>query len=262
MASHLRLPRGGNHNLLVPEEVSFPQPVFPDISRGATGKTQSSASIASGVQWQEIYPPMSEKAISELLFTEEDGGFPNIKEEIKAYIEAYYELITFCKTASALSRTIEVQHLYLPGSGLPPLGGDRDSDGNYVKPAPALGPYINGANQSGDTIQTNGWNPSKNGVMKPGDIFRIKNVALTFETQNIVNSDAGGNAEIKIFPTIMDGLSPIRKNPDGSETILTWDNALIQIENCYFEVIISSYQPPSGRGDFVDGLVVTFLEKF
>lgn len=79
-------------------------------------------------------------------------------------------------------------------------------------------PLTAGANQTGDTIQTDGWNAGVTGLLKAGDVIQFAGVheinpqsyASTgrlkhFVVQEDVNSDAGGLATIKISPAINDG---------------------------------------------------------
>ncbi len=76
-------------------------------------------------------------------------------------------------------------------------------------------PVVNGANQTGSTIVTNGWTASITGLLNVGDVFTIagvnavnpKNRQSTGALQNFVvtataNSDSGGNSTISISPAI------------------------------------------------------------
>jgi len=79
-------------------------------------------------------------------------------------------------------------------------------------------PLVNGANQTGDTLITDGWTASVNGLLKKGDTFTIDGVfeinpqnytstgrLQAFTVTADVNSDASGNATIHITPSINDG---------------------------------------------------------
>lgn len=81
----------------------------------------------------------------------------------------------------------------------------------------ALGgtPLVNGANQTGSNLVTNGWTASVTNLLNPGDIFTIAGVyavnpeslVSTGALQNFVvtaavNSDGAGNATIPIAPAI------------------------------------------------------------
>src|SRR6266851_2223541 len=76
-------------------------------------------------------------------------------------------------------------------------------------------PVVNGANQTGSTIVTNGWTASITGLLNVGDVFTVagvnavnpKNRQSTGALQNFVvtataNSDSGGNSTISISPAI------------------------------------------------------------
>lgn len=74
---------------------------------------------------------------------------------------------------------------------------------------------VNGANQTGSLLVTNGWTASVSGLLNVGDVFTIpgvfavnpQNRTSTGSLQNFVvtaavNSDSGGNATIGIYPAI------------------------------------------------------------
>lgn len=75
---------------------------------------------------------------------------------------------------------------------------------------------VNGANQSGGSLITNGWPASTTGLLTVGDTFTISGVhsinpqsrvstgeLANFVVQSTVNSDSGGNAVIPIAPSIV-----------------------------------------------------------
>jgi len=74
---------------------------------------------------------------------------------------------------------------------------------------------VNGANQTGGSLVTNGWSASVNGLLNVGDVFTIDGVnAINPKSRNTtgalqnfvvtttVNSDSGGNATIQMNPSI------------------------------------------------------------
>ena len=73
-------------------------------------------------------------------------------------------------------------------------------------------PLVNGANQIGSTLVTDGWPVSTNGVLAVGDYFQI-GVELKLVTAS-VNSDSGGNATIQFTP-------PIRTSPADNASVIT-----------------------------------------
>ena len=76
-------------------------------------------------------------------------------------------------------------------------------------------PVVNGANQTGSLLVTNGWTASVTGLLNVGDVITItgvnavnpKNRVSTGSLQNFVitavaNSDSGGNSTLSIYPAI------------------------------------------------------------
>ena len=74
---------------------------------------------------------------------------------------------------------------------------------------------VNGANQTGSNLVTNGWTASITGLLNIGDVITVagvnavnpQNLVTTGQLQNFVvtaavNSDSGGNATIPIYPAI------------------------------------------------------------
>jgi hypothetical protein len=82
--------------------------------------------------------------------------------------------------------------------------------GNY-----AGAPVVNGANQIGTQIVTNGWTASRGGMLNVGDVISFAGVYATnaqsynstgslknFVITNVAQSDSGGNATLSIYPAI------------------------------------------------------------
>lgn len=76
-------------------------------------------------------------------------------------------------------------------------------------------PLVNGANQTGSSLITNGWTASITGLLNVGDVFTIAGVYAVnpqnylstgslknFTAVQIANSDSGGNSTISISPAI------------------------------------------------------------
>jgi hypothetical protein len=63
-------------------------------------------------------------------------------------------------------------------------------------------PVVNGANQTGFTLVTNGWTASTV-VLKAGDIFTIAGVPWVYDVTADVTSDGSGNATIPINPPLI-----------------------------------------------------------
>jgi hypothetical protein len=75
---------------------------------------------------------------------------------------------------------------------------------------------VNGANQTGSVLVTNGWTASIAGLLNQGDVFTISgvfsvnpvsrqsnNTLQNFVVTAVANSDAGGNSSIGIYPPII-----------------------------------------------------------
>jgi hypothetical protein len=91
-------------------------------------------------------------------------------------------------------------------------------------------PLVNGANQNGEYLITDGWTAGVTGLLKAGDIIKfttIKEINPTsreivpsgrvarFIVQEDVNSDGSGNATIKIWPPLNDGKNVTSTDQDG-----------------------------------------------
>jgi hypothetical protein len=85
---------------------------------------------------------------------------------------------------------------------------------NFARPKPnGVGtgtPLVNGANQSGASLVTDGWTASQTGILKAGDFIGV-NGELKMVTAD-VNSDGSGNATLSIEP-------PLRASPADNSAI-------------------------------------------
>lgn len=117
----------------------------------------------------------------------------------------------------------------------------------------ALGtPLVNGAGQAGETLTTDGWTVSSNGVLLRGDWIQLGAFGSPAKPKRIyrvlndqVNSDSGGNAVIDIWPRIRE--SPANNEPlvlnntigtfmlDGNE--MPWDINEALVYGIEFEAI-------------------------
>jgi len=59
-------------------------------------------------------------------------------------------------------------------------------------------PLVNGASQTGQSLVTDGWDPSETGILKAGDWFQLGN--HLYRVLQDANSDVGGNATFDIWP--------------------------------------------------------------
>ena len=80
-------------------------------------------------------------------------------------------------------------------------------------------PLVNGADQTGQTLVTDGWTPDTEGILRAGDYIQLGTgaTARLHQVLNDADSDAGGNATLDIWP-------PLRSSPA--------DNDPITVENC------------------------------
>lgn len=83
-------------------------------------------------------------------------------------------------------------------------------------------PVVNGANQTGKVLLTDGWPPSTFGLLLAGDKLQIGN--RLYQTTTNVNSNASGEAPIHIFPTLRE--SP----PDNAPLILNDPKGIFALE--------------------------------
>lgn len=86
-------------------------------------------------------------------------------------------------------------------------GGIRSALPNYAYKARgtlAGAPLVNGAGQTGYTLNTKGWTPSSSLVLRAGDMFQVTNGTLhqLVMVMADANSDVSGNASVSIEPTL------------------------------------------------------------
>jgi len=192
---------------ICPTQVSFPR--FPGglDSWGESGKGQVRSIMAVGRVWEEVYSPIR--------MDQEDT------KEFIALINQYWRNRT----------VVEVDHRYFQtqmGAG----GGT---------------PLVNGASQTGSSLDTDGWPASTSGVLKAGDIIKVAGIPYILDVTADADSDSGGNATLSISPPIFSGGSPA-------------DDAVITYTGVKYKCVIA--EPPNiPRGArFVAGLRIVFRE--
>ena len=192
-------------------DVSFLLPYAPHIDEAATGRITTQSGIAIGFIWDQTWG-------EEYTTTVEFQGF-------------------LAKMRKYWNQSIELQlkHRFSPGSGLPPNGA---GGGN---------PVVMGANQSGEILRTNGWTPNVENIVRGGDFVRLSNFRPMLSIVEDANSDANGNVDLSIFPSISDGVSPINGAP-------------IQREDCEFNVIITKLSVPRANRDWSGPFTIEFAE--
>lgn len=80
-----------------------------------------------------------------------------------------------------------------------------DPNGETARGAATGTPLVNGASQTGDLLITDGWTGGVTGIMKQGDYFSLGTGTSTRLHKVIeadVNSDACGNATLRIWPDL------------------------------------------------------------
>ena len=140
---------------------------------GQSGAIQTRSEAAQGRMWQEAWPalPAGSEDVQELLVT----------------IENLFNTGATCT----------LTHYLLPGSGKAAHGAGGGT------------PLVNGADQSGTSLVTDGWTNDVTGVIKAGDCFTIAGLDVLFRATADANSGSTtGPATISIEPPIVAGSSP------------------------------------------------------
>ncbi len=73
-------------------------------------------------------------------------------------------------------------------------------------------PLVNGADQTGKTLTTDGWTVSQSGVLKAGDFIRIGDDLKTYMVTADVDSDGSGEATVPLN-------TPLQASPDDDAAI-------------------------------------------
>ena len=195
-----------------PARVTYPKVIGSLISTGQSGAVQTRSEAAQGRMLQEAWPalPAGSEDVQELLVTIED-------------------LYTTGATCS-------LSHYLLPGSGLAANGAGGGT------------PLVNGADQSGTSLITDGWTASAAVRMKAGDCFTVAGLDVLFRATADISSDGSGNATITIEPPIVAGSSPA-------------NNAALTIASATLTAVVLDYTDgAAGPDEFIGGLQVTFRE--
>jgi len=183
------------------------------ISRGQTGRDQLRSVLAMGREWDEVW-----------------GDLKIGRASVDAFL-------TRIEEAYNRSEIFTITHLLTCGSGKPPRGAGGGT------------PRINGGNQTGSTIATDGWTPNVTNVVVAGDVIRIAGLSPLFRITANANSNGSGQATLSINPIIPVGSSPT-------------DNALITRTGCTLNAYIAAPPnlPAARPGEWITGLSLTFRE--
>jgi hypothetical protein len=108
-------------------------------------------------------------------------------------------------------------------------------------------PLVNGAGQTGDTLQTDGWPVSTAGILLAGDYIQIGTgiEAQLYMILEDANSDSGGNSILRISPSLRgspsDNAAIITSNPQGlfrmNSNDFSWSVAPGQIYTFSFRAV-------------------------
>ena len=181
------------------------------VSVGRTGKAQLRSEVRVGRRWTEVWSAIK-------------AGDEDV-EALLAFIEQNYNLLTI----------IDVDHPFLPGSGKAPNGAGGGT------------PLVNGANQTGSSLVTNGW-PNATLVMKAGDCFKVAGLNALYRNVDDGTSDGSGNLTLNINPPIASGSSPA-------------NGAALTLSGNRIRCFILDYEPGSANpGEYMVGMSVTFQE--
>jgi len=94
-----------------------------------------------------------------------------------------------------------------------------DPEGKIPRGSAGGTPLVNGASQTGNTLITDGWPISTNGILLKGDYFSV-NGEMKQITEN-ANSDGSGNATLTFEPNL--------RNSPADDAPLTTDNATVEM---------------------------------
>lgn len=129
------------------------------------------------------------------------------------------------------------------------LDGDHNitiRDYGYTRRGSGAGtPLINGANQTGARIQTDGWTSNAMGVLLEGDEVQIRNQLCMLLAD--VNANSSGQAELWVRPQVRfapdDNSALVLTNPTGT-----------------FKLLSSNIEFSTGRGYADSDFVFDFIE--
>lgn len=182
-------------------------------SAAPTGTLKTRPTTAKGRQWVESYPPMR-------------AGTADV-EAFLAQLERYWsQMVTF-----------DIKHLWTPGSGESPNGEGSS------------GVLVNGADQTGESIDTDGWPVSTSNVVRAGDVVRIDGLDPLYRITADADSNSSGEATLQINPPIFSGASPA-------------DDAAVTTTDCIVKAVLwqEPQIPSAAPGGHYTGMQLHFRE--
>lgn len=189
-------------------------PKFPEALQtwGRAGRGQFRAVTNMGRVWQEIYP------------------------NLRTDTDAFRALMAAINQGLRGGVVWDVQHLYLLANR--GIGGGT--------------PLVQGAGQTGSTLNVDGAGNNKTNWLKAGDIIKVTGCAVVFDVTANVNTNGTGQAAIPINPPIFVGQSPA-------------DNAAVAIDpsTFYFKAVMAEVSLPEMDVSKIAaaGLSITWREQ-
>lgn len=203
------------HVLEALESITSPSVPMALVSRSHSGVVKTRNHTSAGRAWTEVY------------------GAINMKRKDT------HSFLSYVRWASNTGAMVDVSHPTTPGSGEPHLGDV--GTGQSVE--------VDGADQTGDSISTSGWPASTSDLLLPGTLIKFAGIDRTFEVIAAVESDANGDADIEINPTIFDGGSPD-------------DLAAVTYNDLTIRAVLATQpgMPELGDAFWYSGLTLDFIE--
>ena len=108
-----------------------------------------------------------------------------------------------------------------------------DPNGQTARGVATGTPVVNGANQTGNELITDGWTTSTTGILKAGDYIQLGSGSTSrlYKVLDDVNSDGSGNATLTVWPDLRtapaDNATITVSNPKGlfrlNSSQTSWD---------------------------------------
>ena len=195
---------------LRPAKSTLPTVPAPHLSVALTGSLQTRGRVMAGRMWTETWPLMK-------------AGDPEV-ESLLATIEDYKHRGTI----------VDVDHILFPGSGKAPNGTGGGS------------PRVNGADEKGASINTDGWTANVTNIVRAGDCVRIAGHDILYRVTTNASSNSSGRAVLFLNP-------PVYTAPSNNATISTTNNR-------FKAIIVRCDVPEAAPNEYYGGLAITFQE--